>query len=199
MNIFGRLAKFMFAYQEEIEIAFIVIVIAAAVFVIRRIVRASRKKRELLSQINDTVTQINTAVGAIGDKSSGVVYIDNRVGADARPEVVEAAVSQALAERPGEEEAAVKGYPPEAAGHAETAAVETAAETAAERSGTEAAAAESGQAAEAEAEERKEPERTEERKEPTAPAVRKYFSRDCAVSKNGRFYTLEELNDQIRE
>ena len=29
--------------------------------------------------------------------------------------------------------------------------------------------------------------------------VAKYFSRDCAVSKNGRKYTMEELDAQIRD
>lgn len=32
----------------------------------------------------------------------------------------------------------------------------------------------------------------------TEPAV-KYFSRDCAVAKNGRHYTFEELDAQIRD
>ena len=90
MNVFGRLAEFIWDYQEEIQIAFIIIVIAAAIYVVARMVRASRKKRELLSQINDTVTQINTAVSSISDKQSGVVYIDNRVGADARLRAIEA-------------------------------------------------------------------------------------------------------------
>lgn len=199
MNMFGRLAKFMLAYQEELEIAFMVIVIVAAVFVIRRIVRASRKKRELLSQINDTVTQINTAVSTMSDKQNGVVYIDNRTGADVRPEAVEEAVSRALSNESCEAPEDVKGCQPETDGTAEAAAVDTALaeaenpaagpqeeDAAEEAPETEAAADESGQADETE-------------KEPTAPAVRKYFSRDCAVSKNGRSYTLEELNDQIRE
>ncbi len=202
MNMFGRLAKFMLAYQEELEIAFMVIVIAAAVFVVRRIVRASRKKRELLSQINDTVTQINTAVSTMNDKQNGVVYIDNRTGADVRPEAVEAAVSRALSDESCETPETIKECQPETDGTAEAAAVDTAcadaenpaagpqeedaAEEAPETTEPEDAAGESGQADETE-------------KEPPAPAVRKYFSRDCAVSKNGRSYTLEELNDQIRE
>ena len=34
--------------------------------------------------------------------------------------------------------------------------------------------------------------------EKVKPAV-KYFSRDCAVAKDGRQYTLEELHAQIRD
>lgn len=45
MNVFGRLAEFIWDYQEEIQIAFIIIVIAAAIYVVARMVRASRKKR----------------------------------------------------------------------------------------------------------------------------------------------------------
>lgn len=175
MNMFGKLAEFMWEYQEEIELAFILILAVLAIFFIGRIVRANRRKREILSQINDTVTQISTAVSSISDKQSGVVYIDNRVGADARPKEVEAAVSQALSGTPEAEpartDADIKECPPEAGGASEAAAGETA-------------------AADVQQEET-------ERKE--VQSVRKYFSRDCAVSKNGKYYTIEELNDQIRE
>lgn len=179
MNMFGKLAEFIWDYQEEIEIAFIIVVAAAAAFFIGRMVRANRKKRELLSQISDTVSQINTTVSSINDKRSGVVYIDNRVSADARPKAVEAAVSEALSNRQTDTGSAgadgSKGCPSEAADHAEAAAVDT-------------VTAEGLQ-----------PEAAEQTEETAAQAVRKYFSRDCAVSKKGKSYTLEELNDQIRE
>ena len=50
-----------------------------------------------------------------------------------------------------------------------------------------------------EAKEKEEGTGEEKSEENTVQAVRKYFSRDCAVSKKGKYYTLEELNDQIRE
>ena len=43
-----------------------------------------------------------------------------------------------------------------------------------------------------------EQEKCKEQAQETVPAV-KYFSRDCAVAKDGRQYTLEELNAQIRD
>lgn len=201
MNVFGRLAEFIWDYQEEIQIAFIIIVIAAAIYVVARMVRASRKKRELLSQINDTVTQINTAVSSISDKQSGVVYIDNRVGADARPRAIEAIENTVRQDpcgpsREGSTSAAadpdIKGCPSENTDCAEAAAVDTASSETQDR-------AEPVTEKPEEAKEKEEGTGEEKSEENTVQAVRKYFSRDCAVSKKGKYYTLEELNDQIRE
>lgn len=47
------------------------------------------------------------------------------------------------------------------------------------------------------AQEPEEKEQTAEAK--TEPAVKRFFDRDCAVSKSGRTYSVEELNDQIKE
>lgn len=201
MNVFGRLAEFIWDYQEEIQIAFIIIVIAAAIYVVARMVRASRKKRELLSQINDTVTQINTAVSSISDKQSGVVYIDNRVGADARPRAIEAIENTVRQDpcgpsregnTPAAADPAIKGCPSEDTDCAETAAVDTASSETQDR-------AEPVTEKPEEAKEKEEGTGEEKSEENTVQAVRKYFSRDCAVSKKGKYYTLEELNDQIRE
>ncbi|MEE0740979.1 MAG: hypothetical protein U0M21_01615 [Emergencia sp.] len=38
-----------------------------------------------------------------------------------------------------------------------------------------------------------------EHETPQAEAVKKYFSRDCGVSKTGKTYTIEELTAQIKE
>ncbi len=201
MNVFGRLAEFIWDYQEEIQIAFIIIVVAVAIYVVARMVRASRKKRELLSQINDTVTQINTTVSSINDKQNGVVYIDNRVGADARPRVVEAMEDTKCQDvcgpsggddNPGAAEPAIKGSPAEGTDGAEAAAVGFASSETRDR-------AEPVTEKPEEAKEKEEGTGEEKSGENTVQAVRKYFSRDCAVSKKGTYYTLEELNDQIRE
>ena len=201
MNVFGRLAEFIWDYQEEIQIAFIIIVIAAAIYVVARMVRASRKKRELLSQINDTVTQINTAVSSISDKQSGVVYIDNRVGADARPRAIEAIENTVRQDpcgpsregsAPEAADSAIKGCPSEDTDCAEAAAVDTASSETQDR-------AEPVTEKPEEAKEKEEGTGEEKSEENTVQAVRKYFSRDCAVYKKGKYYTLEELNDQIRE
>lgn len=201
MNVFGRLAEFIWDYQEEIQIAFIIIVIAAAIYVVARMVRASRKKRELLSQISDTVTQISTAVSSISDKQSGVVYIDNRVGADARPRAIEVIENTVRPDpcgpsregnTPEAADPAIKGCPSEDTDCAEAAAVDTASSEIQDR-------AEPVTENPEEAKEKEEGTGEEKSEENTVQAVRKYFSRDCAVSKKGKYYTLEELNDQIRE
>lgn len=170
MNMFGKLAEFMWKYQDEIEIAFIIILAIAAIIFIGRIVRAGRKKRELLSQINDTVTQINTAVSSINDKQKGVVYIDNRGGADTRPQEAEEETAETA--KPDDD---ASDHASDDAGQEEQKPAEVS-EAAEEADGTQ---------------------ENDEKKD--AQPVRKYFSRDCAVSKNGKYYTLEELNDQIRE
>lgn len=176
-------------------------VIAAAIYVVARMVRASRKKRELLSQINDTVTQINTAVSSISDKQSGVVYIDNRVGADARrepskplrtPSVRTPCGPSREGNTPEAADPAIKGCPSEDTDCAEAAAVDTASSETQDR-------AEPVTEKPEEAKETEEGTGEEKSEENTVQAVRKYFSRDCAVSKKGKYYTLEELNDQIRE
>lgn len=65
---------------------------------------------------------------------------------------------------------------------------------------TESAAARKGEPAEAEtaAQEATEQEAEAEAK-PQAPAPKKFSDRDCAVSKGGRTYSIEELSEQIKE
>lgn len=156
MNTIGKFGELIVNYQHPIQISIIaLLILLAIVFVIRAGLNA-KKKRELLSQINKAVSEINTTVNSLNEKKTEVVYIDNRIPqAPVCPPAVETA--------------------PEAA--------ETKPESSA-----------------------KEEEQTDEvKEEATAEAevktqtVKKFFERDCAVSKNGRTYSVEELQNQIRE
>lgn len=170
MNIIGEFGDFVVRNQGTIQIAFIIILILLAAVLIVRAVTGSRKKRELLSQINQSVKEINTAVNGLGERKSGVTYIDNRV--TAVPE--KNASANVLEKYPDEQEI--------------RAAAEEAEELARQAEQP------------AEPDEKGQPAPAEETAEDAADEPpRKYFSRDCAVSRSGRIYTLEEISSQIRE
>lgn len=171
MNMFGKLGGFMMNHQDQIEFVFAVIAIALGVFLIGRAVRANRKKRELLSQINETVTQINTAVNNINDKQNSVVYIDNRACDETRLRDGENTEQK-------QQDILIKASLSEAADQTKASAGDTS---------TDQTKAECRENLEKEAEQQQ------------VAAVRKYFSRDCTVSKTGKSYTFEELSGQIRE
>ena len=78
MSMAERIGRFIIDYQFEVEIALGLLVGLIAVVLIIKAMRNARKKRELLSQISDTVSEINTAVNGMGTKKSDVIYIDNR-------------------------------------------------------------------------------------------------------------------------
>lgn len=159
MNIVGEIGNFIIKYQEPIQIAAIFIAIIAVAWIIIKIWKNGRKKHEILSQINDTVSEINTAVNHLNDKKAEVIYIDSRMS-------------------PGAAEAGIKEI------------VNVKAE---ETTGVDAEGKEDQEPAVEDQEAPAEPE--EEKIEPSL----KYFSRDCAISKTGKQFTLEELNAQIRE
>lgn len=159
MNVIGKFGNFMMNHQVGIEIALVVIFILAIGFLLVRVVIHAGKKRQLLSQIQDTVTEINTAVQNLSEKKEGVIYIDNRTtDKDAETKVFEAGRTSAeeILQRVHENAA------PSFAGEEEISSVNSA--------------------------------KMEESELP-----RKYFSRDCCTSKMGKTYTIEELEEQIRE
>ena len=208
MNIIGDVGYFLFQYQNQIETFLIILAVVAAVFLIIRVFLGERKKRRLLSRLNDTVSEINTAVKDMNSKKSDVIYIDNRVSEPPsktcfaaedvcrqQTESDRAATSEqpAPAAVADEKDAADENAPAHAAISSagaepqdETEAeVETAAEAAAETETVAAAEAAAGETAESPAEEIEIP--------------RKYSGIDCGISKTGRTYTIEELERQIKE
>lgn len=150
MNIIGEIGNFIMVYQEEIQIVCIAIFVIVSLLCIGKAVVDIVRKRNLLMQISETVSEINTNVKSLRDKRTEVIYIDGR----ATPEE-ETGVSTPLAE-------------PQIMMKPET-----------------------------EAESPPSVEQTEEPEE--VKPVMKYFSRDCAIAKNGRQYTVEELQAQIRD
>lgn len=125
-----------------------------------------------MSKINDTVSEINTAVSSIKEKKSEVIYIDNRIPAEQAPQVV----------------------------------IKTEPEAPAQEVKTEAEKPLNVQEAKAEDEsdvpkEESQPKNNEEDEGNEEPENKghKFFDRSCAVSKNGRTYSIEELKQQIRE
>lgn len=156
MNVIGKFGNFMINHQVGIEIALVVIFILVIGFLLVKAVIHAGKKRQLLSQIQDTVTEINTAVQNLSEKKEGVIYIDNRTTEkDAEPKVFETGKTSAEEILQRVHESAAPSFAEEEV----ISAVKT--------------------------------------EEPEPP--RKYFSRDCCTSKTGKTYTIEELEEQIRE
>ena len=154
MNVIGEIGNFIIQYQDPIQIGAVVILAVAAFVVVIKLFRNARKKRDILAQINETVSEINTAVSHLNDKKTEVIYIDSRAGQS---------VSEPKAD----------GVP---------ATVEVAAPASREVSDwQEDATSQMGL------------------QEPEVKPSLKYCSRDCAVSKNGKRFTLEELNAQIKD
>lgn len=156
MSVVEKFGRFIIEYQFEVEFGLGLLVGLIATVLIIKAMRNARKKRELLSQINDTVSEINTAVNGMGTKKSDVIYIDNRSPkGDAKVEFFqqEEKADVTEAEEPEPEETMVGP----------------------------------------DAEEERDQESTSEQKQI------KYFSRDCAMDKHGKIYTVEELKEQIKE
>ena len=156
MNVIGEIGNFIIKYQEPLQAGVIAALVIAAVVIICKLFAHGKKKREILSQINHTVSEINETVEKIAGQTEGkkqeIVYINN---------------GSTNVEK-------------------ELQTIETEAETQAEPP------------LESKAEGQQEEEQTAEQEEKIEPSL-KYFSRDCAVSKNGKQFTLEELNAQIKE
>ena len=144
MNVVGEIGNFIMIYQRPIQGAAIAILLIGGMVCIGKAFVHAGKKRKLMEQINQTVSEINANVKFLSDKKTGVPYIDGRMTPENNtPE-------------PAEDSQPVKKVQPE----------------------------------------QEVSESPEEEK--VKPAV-KYFSRDCAVAKDGRQYTLEELHAQIRD
>ena len=172
MNAIGRFGNFIIEYQDPILIGLILIAAAAVVFLAARLFKHIKKKNAILSQINDTVSEINSAVsGCKGkDKEPDMIYIDNRLSRREEPSVQAAQDKTADC---GPQSGAEQGVCPKAdeIGPAEVSEFESSSEP-----------------------------RTEDSTESVPKEIPvRYFSRDCSVSKTGVTYTREELNSQIRE
>ena len=148
MNAIGEIGNFIMIYQEPIQVAAIAMLVIGVMVCIGKAIASAGKKRKLLEEIQETVSEIHTNVKALGDKRTEVIYIDGRTTPEPRVPAPPLEIRKTTI---------VTGEP-----------------------------------------EPKEQEQSEEPAAEPAPAV-KYFSRDCAVAKDGRRYTLEELNAQIRD
>lgn len=79
MNIIGKVGALIIEYQKYIEIAVIVLAILLVIAIIVKVVKNSKKKETILSEINNTVTEINTTVNRLNEKKTEVIYIDNHL------------------------------------------------------------------------------------------------------------------------
>ena len=145
MNAIGVIRNFIVIYQESIQIAAIAVLVIAVMVCIGKIIANVVKKRRLLQQINEIVSEIDDKLRTKIENRTEVIYIDGRgtqtVVPSAETDIqVELKVVQTGAVEQGERELLGEEKP-----------------------------------------------------------VAKYFSRDCAVSKDGRTYTIEELYAQIRD
>ena len=193
MNAIGQFGRFITEYQNPIQIVLIIIVLAGAIYAAVKAVAHGREKKDILSQINETVTEINTAVNNLNEQKADVIYIDNRVPGQA-PYQSSSEVQK---------EHIVKDTPQSDDGNrdAEKPCEKTEKVTdevcpqmpADEPDDAEDTREEPGQAPD------EETSAEDLSCEEDAYFPKKYFSRDCAVSKNGKTYTIEELNEQIKE
>ncbi len=151
MNVVGEIGNFIMIYQEPIQGAAIFIFLVIGLVCVYRAVVNGRKKRRLLEQIQESVSEINANVKSLGEQNTKVVYIEGtETPENSVPKPVAGKAEKILpVQKPEEEESFNQEENPSPA-------------------------------------------------EPGIPAV-KYFSRDCAVAKDGRQYTFEELNAQIRD
>lgn len=176
MSIVEKFGHFLIRYESQIGIGLVVLAVLAGVILLIWAAVNAAKKRQLLSQIHDTVTEINSAVNSLGERKSDVIYIDNR----ASKQQADAAA------------AAVQEYSQAEAVRKEDSDAEKTAETA-----EAVAAAEMKETAEPETTGQEEP--AQHQTEAALEIPKKYFSRDCSISKNGKTYTVEELERQIQE
>lgn len=79
MNLFGEIGNFIIKYQEILQAAAIVLAVVVTIWLVVKLFANGRKKREILSQINTTVSEINTAVNHLSEKKTDVIYIDSRM------------------------------------------------------------------------------------------------------------------------
>ncbi len=186
MNIIGDFGKFVIQYQNQIEFFLILLAVILVVVFIIRTVLGERRKRTLLSQINDTVSDIHAAVNRMDNRKPDVIYIDNRTADKSCEEnpvsvlaeqsrqqaVAAAAVDGQTEETDGDPETESPAAADSAAGFSQKAAPDCGGDTSAD--GT-----------------------LQEEKAVEIP--RKYTDLECGISKNGKVYTIEELQRQIKE
>lgn len=174
MNAIGKFGRFITYYQHPIQISLIVIAVVLVIFFCIRAVDSAKKKENFCQRLTILFRRL-TLRSAVLKKKSEVIYIDNRIPAEQAPQVV----------------------------------IKTEPEAPAQEVKTEAEKPLNVQEAKAEDEsdvpkEESQPKNNEEdegNKENEEPENKghKFFDRSCAVSKNGRTYSIEELKQQIRE
>lgn len=78
MSVIKKIGEFIVENSQPIEVAAVLIAVVLAVIFIVKSIANSNKKQQLLNQINETVTEINSNVSNLGKSKSDVIYIDNR-------------------------------------------------------------------------------------------------------------------------
>lgn len=148
MNAMGEIGNFIIKYQDPLQVAAIAILVVGGVVCVGKAIASACKRQRMLTQISETVAEINTNVKNLNEKRTEVIYIDGRPLQELPtvPRPVEVKKTTIVAEEPVAKEKGMNN-----------------------------------------------------KSEADTPPTVKYFSRDCAVAKDGRQYTLEELNAQIRD
>lgn len=152
MNAIGQIGNLIMIYQEPLQVAAIAILVILGMICFGKMLMNASKKRKTLSQIHETVLEIDANVKSLQEKRTEIIYIDGRMST----------------------ETAAVPVPDKQEAEQETVR-ESVEHTPEKRS--------------------EEEEQSESEQNPTV----KYFSRDCATAKDGRQYTVEELNAQIRD
>lgn len=180
MNLIGQIGNFIAVYQYEITIALVIVIAVIACIVLVRTIYNIEKNRRNLEELRETITEINDKVNRISLKEEmkpaetkehrEVIYIDNRTSVPLKPEKQEIDKTIQAGTIQEEAEKPIETLVPEEVVKADEIIKE--AETAIDKAASES--------------------------EETIPEVKKYFNRNDFISKNGRKYSKEELEKQIR-
>lgn len=171
MNLIGYIGNFFTTYQEIIMPILVIVILLIIVIALVRTFNNIEKNKNSLEEISTIVAEINKNVEKLGKeekKGREVIYIDNRNAN--LSEKAEEDISEAKEEIKAETEEVIRAVKEETVIAQEEIAEEKNCQK----------------------------EKAEETIEETIPEIRKYFGRNDSVSKNGKKYTKEELEKQIR-
>lgn len=80
MSVIKKIGEFIIENSQSVELAAILVAAILLIVFITKAIADSKKKRQLLNEINETVSEINSNVTNLGSKKNDVIYIDNRCG-----------------------------------------------------------------------------------------------------------------------
>ena len=102
MNIILNLGNFMIKYNKEISVAAFILAAVLVVFVVIKIIKAFHNRTVMLSELHNTVKEINTYVDRLTGKEEKVIYVDSRINEKEKRNECGAPIIVNINERPAE-------------------------------------------------------------------------------------------------